>query len=392
MIRALILLLIVLIGFIAGPLLAGHTGYVLIAIAGYTIETSVVVLVLGIVTLFLLIQTLEWLVRRISQGSRRGLRWAERRRLRKGKTLFYNALYHLLSDNPEAAEQAATQSTDYLPDPRAGWLLAAIAADQRLDTSAKGRYLHKATGTEPAITSEYATLTTDLYQAEQAAPEQATGKLDALVHRYPQHPGVLRSAARLHYQHRAWDSLASLLSVIEKEELVPTARLQAYREAVYTYFFSRAGSAEALHQQWKALDRKTRQLPVARLCYCAALLKKGEVSTAEKIAIRGLSKGYLRPAHLLHISAHLNWQGANELLDYISDYITAAPDDSVALALLGQLALQNRDYELAVRALRTATRLDPSKENHRLLGDAYLAAGESQDALGAYRLATQQDV
>ena len=62
MIRLLILALIVFTGLLVGPMLIDQKGYVLIAVNDWTIETSVVVMVMMMLVFYALLQLLEWSV------------------------------------------------------------------------------------------------------------------------------------------------------------------------------------------------------------------------------------------------------------------------------------------------------------------------------------------
>lgn len=387
MFKALLLLLIIVAGFIIGPLWSGQTGYVLIAAAGYTVETSVVLLVMALLLLLGLLWFIEWLVRKIIASKRRGSGWLRNRRERKAKQAFERALQSWLSHDYERAQTAAEQSARALSEPYSAYLLAAMAANQSGDADAHQRLLKKAAASEA-----HSSLAVRLAAVESAAPETARHELQRLRQQHADHRGVLRVAARVYERHQFWADLRDILPLLEKHALIASPQLNALQhQAFRDYFKQTEPSSSALQTAWKQLARKQRHRAAIRLEYIRALLQAGDTEQAQREAIHGLRKGYLEPQHLLYGQNQFNWQGATELVEHMEQQVKTSPEDSQALALLGLLAMQQTDFDLAQRALRKALELAPSKRFYRLLGDAHLAAGQSAQALDAYQAASAQE-
>ncbi|MCL5254992.1 MAG: hypothetical protein M1363_02505 [Gammaproteobacteria bacterium] len=385
MAKALILLLIIVAGFIVGPLLSGQTGYVLIAIAGYTLETSLVVLALSILLVIFLLWLIEWLVRKISGGTRMSMRWSRRRKARKARQLMNNACNHLLTANYEQAQRDAEDAAHYTTDKEQAYLIAALAAEQHGDVVAKQSLLQKA-----AAERDEQSLALQLHHAKRAAPATAVTNAKNLLQQYPDHIGVKRIAAEIFYQYQQWQPLFELLPLLDKHELVDAERLHQYRVFVYEAYFAAASpSIEKLHRSWQDLPKKERLRAVPRVAYASALQQSGHYGASEKVILQGLRKNSLSASHLIHPSSTLNWQQQGELSEFIQGHVKQAPNDADALTLLGSVALQQGDQDLAQRALRHAIQIQPSADRYRLLGDAYLASGQSQPALDAYREAAQ---
>lgn len=386
MAKALIILLIIAAGFIAGPLLSGQTGYVLIAVAGYTVETSLVLLVLSVLVLILFLWLIEWLIRKISNGASLSLNWSRQRKARKGRKLMDNAFNHLLTANYERAQRDAEDAAHYMQDASQAYLLAAIAAQQHGDVVAKQALLQKATSK-----NEHESLALQLHHAQRAKPATATTNARNLLKQYPDHLGVKRIAAEIFYQHQQWQPLLHLLPQLEEHELVAPERLHQYRVYAYDAYFAAAGdSLDALHRSWSDLSKKQRHHPVPRIAYASALQRCNHPDTAEKVILKGLRKNELSAAHLVRPSSTLNWQQHEALNEFVQRHVQHNPNDAEALTLLGIVATQQGDDELAQRALRHAIQIKPSTERYRLLGDAYLASGNSQSALDAYREAANK--
>lgn len=380
MIKALLLLLVIILGFIAGPLLSGQTGYVLIAVAGYTIETSVVVFVLALLVFFLLLWLVDWVIRKLSSGARFSLDWSRKRKLRKADELLTGSLENILTANYEVAQQNAEDAANYHPSKRQPLLVAAIAAELQNDTSAKHTLI-----TQAAELDEGESLVKEVTDAQREAPDTAVKHLRELLTKHPQHAGIKRIAAQIFYQYDAGLSLFELLPDLDKYQLVPAEQLLVYKAFAYQYYFNQAHTTEALHQRWKDLDKRRRQHSTARLCYASALQQKGHYEFAEKVLLKGLRKELITPSHLVRCHVPLSWQQQPQLYTYTQDYVKHSPNHVDAMTLLANMAIQQGDYDLALNAARAAIQLQPSPEHYRLLGDAYLADGQTQPALDAYR-------
>lgn len=381
MAKALIILLIIAAGFIAGPVLSGQTGYVLIAIAGYTLETSLVFLILTLLLFVLCLWLIEWLIRKLRHSTRSSLNWSRRRKAKKARKLMHSALNNLLTANYEQAQRDAEDAVHYNQDKTQAYLLAAIAAQQHGDVVTQQTMLQKATAE-----NDSESLALQLHHAQRAAPATAATNATNLLQQYPDHLGVKRIAADIFYQHQQWKPLLALLPDLDKHDLVPAERLNQYHIFVYDAYFAAAGdNLEALHRSWRDLSKKQHQHTVCRIAYASALQRAGHFTVAEKVIVKGLRKHELSASHLIHPSSTLNWQQHEELNEYIQRHIKQNPNDADAFTLLGAVAMQQGNHELAQRALLHAIQIKPAVQSYRLLGDAYLASGQSQLALEAYR-------
>lgn len=383
MIKALLLLLIVAIGFVAGPLLSGQTGYVLIAVAGYTLETSVVVLVLALLLFIFVLWIVEWLLRKLTSGARFSLDWSRKRKRRKANQLMTSALENTLTANYEVAQRNAEDAASYHANKQQPLMLAAIVADLQNDALAKQTLIDQV-----AALNDGDSLIKEVADAQRASPEKAVAQMQALLKRHPQHAGIKRIAAQTFYQYDAGDALFELLPELDKHQLVPSEQRQLYKTLAYQQHFANASSIESLHQRWKGLDKKRRYQAIPRLCYASALQQKEQWQLAEKVLLKGLRKEAIAPSHLVRSHVPLSWHEQPQLYAYMHDYVKAAGRDVDALALLAKMAIQHGDFDLALQSIRSALQVQPSPELYRLLGDAYLAAGQSQPALDAYRQVT----
>lgn len=381
MIKALILLAILVAGFIAGPLLAGQTGYVLIVIAGYQIETSVVVLVLAIVLTLLLIWLLDWLIKKILSATRKSSRWAATRRAKKAKQLFKQSLEAFTAGAYEKSQELASRAAKYAEDPTPAWLLSASSAQQLHDAQSEHRFLTNASSADES------SIALAMLDAHHLPPAQGTTAWDKLVSENPEHGGVTRGAAQYFYQHRLADRLFRLLPALERDRALSATTLHDYKTAAAKGYFAAAVDNDGLQKKWRQLSKSERNQPLMRLAYTAALAQAGQPAAAQDVLIKGLRRGSLTPTQLLYSPFTHNWQSFSELTRYIETYIKKASDDADALAFFAVLSRQQGDPELAEKALRAALKVHERPFYYQLLGDIALATGNAHTALEAYQKA-----
>jgi len=98
---ALVVLLIV--GAILGPTASGNAGYVLIQFAGWSIEATVVGLIVVLIAIALITTVVVSILRRLLNKTQKGAAWFSNRSDRKAKQLYEEGIRLLLDDSPEDA-------------------------------------------------------------------------------------------------------------------------------------------------------------------------------------------------------------------------------------------------------------------------------------------------
>ncbi|EKE80598.1 heme biosynthesis HemY N-terminal domain-containing protein [Idiomarina xiamenensis] len=384
MIRALLVVLIIIAGLVIGPLWAGNTGYVLIEMAGWQIETSVVGAAIVVAVAIVLIWLLDWLISKLVRRGRMGSRWLRQRRQRKAQTAYQDGLTALLENDYDTAQQRFAQA--YKVKARSEFAaLAGFAAQHQGDSEAARRWRDKLSNFQRP--NEYSLRVSEISQLSKSQPEAARQQLLALLSESPKHRGALALAPQVLSETEAWHDLYELLPAIEREKALPEDQLQPLRYQVLLQLFlnkGRQGNA-TLASFWHQLDKRERRDAGVRLAYAQALHHLGEDVIAAKVIYRGLKRGDMSLYQVL--KADLLVVSNDDIVNYVQEGLRKTPDDGVYLQALGQMALQSGDYSLAQRALKSAAEKSPSARVYRQLGQAYEALGDPQLALSAYQKA-----
>ena len=382
MIKALLLIIIVVIGLVLGTLWRGDTGTLIIIFGHYTVEMTLVVAVLLAVILALFVWLVSALLGKLFASKRITAGWLRQRKQRQAEAHFELAFTEWLNKNYSDAARLAEKAAPQLSRPQLGYLLAAAAQQALGKTSEQQRLLQRAEQQQhDALSVRLATL-----EHNQDAT-QALRLAQQLLEQHPRNPSVLRVAAAALYKHQHYQSLRALLPDLQSRDIIPGARLAEYTRASYRGFFQGAGSnSEQLHKAWLGLAKKLRRTTAVRLAYLDILSARGFGAVASKVAARGLRLEVLTASDLLRYDATI-WREAGELRNAIEAQVKAHPQHPNWLLLLAEITLQEGDFALAERATQKAIRLKPDARAYRILGDALFASEQKDAALNAYRQA-----
>lgn len=376
---AITIIVLLIAGLLVGPLWSGNTGYVLVAVGNYTIETSLVAALILLVVALLILGVVGRFLGRLIRGTRWGVKWFGRRRDLKAEQAQNEALMHLNHGDYRASSRAITRAWQlrHLPSDA---LLAAYTTQQQGDIKQAREWLTRSQQADQmALTEMIFALQESSDTVERRWPE-----LKALLHEYPQHPSLLRHAIEGMRASRRYHDLAELLPRAEKQQLFSAAEWDLLQEEVHFNLMLDAGrlGASLLQDYWQGLSRDQRRNPVIRRAYLRALKTFDATVAADKVAARALKRGELDIAYLLE---HQLLVAGPELRHIVQEQLKQRPDDAFLLHALGLMAIEANDFTLAQRALRKAVEQQPSRQLLFDLAMVYDKLGDTANALTCYR-------
>ncbi|CAB0151530.1 hypothetical protein PSI9734_01918 [Pseudidiomarina piscicola] len=376
-----IIVILLIAGLFIGPLWEGNTGYMLIAVGNYTIETSLVAAVIMLVITVILIRVLLAFVMRIVRGTSWGIKWFGQRRTSKAQAALTEGATALVNGDSHAASNAFNRSWQLRHDGTVA-LFASYAAARNDDYNQAREWLQQAP--KPTELS----LAGTLFSLQQD-PDLAANRIDELQQlrrQYPRHPQLARLALSAYQSLHRWDDVIACLADCERLQLLNSTELTEFTEQAYRESFLASGreGKASLATQWRNLARDKRRNAPIRRAYIAVLKVYQQLDAADKVAARGLKRGTLELAHLLEKQLLV---AGPELRDYLQGQLKKHPEDGLLLQAMGQVALVTKEWALAERALRRAAELVPSRRVWLDLAHVYAAQGNSQAALEAYEKA-----
>lgn len=218
MFRVLFLMLILLVGFIAGPYISGKQGYVRILTDSHSIEMSITMLVVFFVVALAIVYGIEWLITRFFRLSSGTYNWFAVRKRRKAQQQILQGFVKMDEGNYAKAEKLIGKNAKHSSEPILNFVKAAEAAQQRGDEFSANKYLIEATELAGPDNLIVELARTRILLQQNKLPTARTA-VDSLLVLAPQNVEVLRLAITIYLRSHAYLALDNLLPRIEKSGL-----------------------------------------------------------------------------------------------------------------------------------------------------------------------------
>lgn len=381
------LFVLALLALVAGvgivALIETEPGYLLVAYAGYTVETSFWVGIVIIAVIVLALYALLRFIARLWSSPRSVLDWASERRLRQSQRLTTRGLISFTEGNWAQARRLLLRGARYHEAPLLNYLLAARASYRLEEPEAVRGYLLKA-----AESDQDAAMAVDLTHAEMQVNagqfRDALHTLAAAAENPSRRPYVLQLLYRAHEGLGNHEALMKLLPELRRQGVRPAQELDALEASLCHSILQEdaaSGDAAAVHARWKSLPAWLRDDLTEQLHYYEALLACGETAKVEKTLVRRLRRQW--DPGLLLLYGRIPREGAQKQLSIARGWLKQHGDDPDLLLTLGRLAMQERLWQQAREYLERSHRLRPSEETCLELGRLLTAVGDHAAAAAA---------
>jgi len=371
----LIALALLLLTAALAPVFKSDPGHVLINFLDWTIETSVLVLVLAVLLFWILIQVLLRLWRLPAETARRVREQRSLAHLEKG-------LLALTEGDWGTAEKALEKSTSTQGKTTARYLAAAQAADGLDAADRREYYLEQADsgGTRKKFLVE---LTRARMLVANGSRAQALPILKDLHQRRRKHPQVLELLARCYRELGEWDELQSLLPALRKSGVMNDDELDELKVRIAVNSLRSADDAEALQAGWKKLPKAMRKesAVVEIFAQQAGVLERSDL--AESV-LRASLKAEWNPALVLRYGDP-GTGNASIRLKQCEKWLQQYPDDSSLHLALGRLCAADELWGKARTHLIQSLELQPSTGGYDSLGQLLERQGDLELAMACFR-------
>ncbi|MGQ0528982.1 MAG: heme biosynthesis HemY N-terminal domain-containing protein [Panacagrimonas sp.] len=361
MIRSWMLVLLVLAaGAAVAFYLRADTGYVLIHWHGWTVETSM----LALLVLVVLAAPLSLYALRALVGVLRLpaliLMLSERRRAERARDSFEAGLLKLLEGHWQRAEielvrRAADHHASHL-----NYLAAARAAQRLGAAERRDHYLDLAARNAPELA-----FATGITQAElqRERGEYSLAKITALKLREsdPEHPYPIELLAECYLALGGWAELHGLLNLTEKLGAPPAARRrELLQRALQERMQASVAEArlDALKQLWQQMPTSLRQDAALRLQYISGLARLNAHAEASALISETLSREW--DADLANLYGRLHADDPLGQLANIEQWLGQYGEKPELLITAGRACLANKLWGKARSYLEAVIRLQPT--------------------------------
>lgn len=387
MIRTLIFIAVLMGSVILGTRINQESGYVLISMHNWSIESNLWIFILGIVFLILSCHLILIALHNILRSPVKFKQWKSQHASKVAQQITRQGLIELNEGYWEKAKKHLIKALPHAETPLLNYLSAARAAQEIGDNQLRDTYLRQAQQSMPE-----AQIAVELTQAQlQIANkqwEQALATLRHLQDIAPKHPYVLKLLVALYQEIGDWQQIIVLLPELQKHkifsaekfsELAATTYLQALRVLVQQ---SAAYSiTDGIHSFVQNLPKSLKYDPGIMACYGCYLLKNTNYEQAAKMIQETLRKKF--DISLIQIYGKIPSPFAK--LSFAESLIKKQPYSAELYLCLAKLAAQDKLWGKAKSYLEQSIALKPSAEAFLILGNTYETLEDPAAAKEAYR-------
>lgn len=372
-----VLLIALALGALGAHWLLGDQGYVLIDIRGWTVETSVPGLVVALITLYLTVRLLVWLLRAPRRMGRAVGDFRERRAQRHLDHAFAAIAEGKWHRGERLLGRAARG-----PASLAGYLSAARAAQAQDAIERRDEWLRLAYETDPGA-APAVLLTQAELQRDHGQLEQALATLRQLNTVSPAHPRGLALHAQVLERLADWDGLEALMPQLRSRKALDGDALLALEVRIAQAQLAEATDAATLDARWQSLARDLKRQPAMLATYARQALRLGAADQAEPVLRKSLKSSWA--PELVAAYGRLETSNPSAQLTHAEKWLNERPEDPALLLACGRLCLKNQLWGKARSYLETSLAIRPDPETWQIFGELLVQLGESGAASEAFR-------
>jgi len=369
-----------LAALIVAPQVVGDKGYVLISMGSLVIEMTVVSLAISLLVAIVLIWVLLKILGVVKGWLTGSRQWFGRLSRKKRQRSFYRGVQAYAQGELMQARKAFEQSLEGDFD-GANLLLAAQVAFELGEPKRAAELL------DHASDYEHCAVAARVQQARmlkrEGNPEAALVVLDKLNEKQAAEKSVVQLKADCLAQAGQWQTIQTQLPQWRKtlkKDAVPLAQRAA--KGKFSELASKQG-ANALKQYWAELPRKKRHDEAFRAAYVEQLLEQGMHQDAEECLVQWQNHG--PEASLMPFFKALQMPNPAAAIALLESWIKRDDTNRQYYSLLGHVAYNANDLNLAERALLKAVKLNETREDLLLLAQISERQQDNTKALAFYK-------
>ncbi len=379
--RILILTLLLVVTSVIALQLRGSSGYILLQLGEWSIETS---LSFALLTMLLLFSLLLLLIRLLSGfiHAPRNLRlWRRAQRTRRARRELTTGMISLAEGNWKKAEKLLGRSATYSESPLMHYLGAANAAQHQFADERRDHYFRLAREEVPG-----ADFVIQLTQAEQQLAHQqvdeALTTLEQLGKQKPNHPKLLYLQAQALARQQQWGKLLKLVPLLRKQKAIGEEELSQLEKQGQLQLLTHSEEGEdgsTLEQQWRLFSRKDRHHPDLIHRYASLLDQQGKATLGEELLRKEIQRQW--SDKLVALYGRLSTESVDDQLHTAEKWLKQHPESAALHLALGRLYLRKEVWGQAEHHLEESLQIDPSSEGYRQMAKLKRDSGDTGAAL-----------
>ena len=363
----------------------GNEGFVLLVMPPYRVELSLnfaITLTVGVLIVgYLLMRAIAVTVS--MPGRVRA--YQQRRRERKARTAFADALRNYLEGRFGKARRSATSAMSMGESEGLAAVLAARSAHGMRAYAQRDEYLAKAADLAPEEAGVRL-----MAQAEMLLDERRYhDALDVLRQLPEKHTAALKLELRAQQLARNWDEVLKLLPLLEKRKVFERPIVEQVRRHAYIENLKRkALDADALKDYWTRMPSDQRREPRVAATAARCFVALGGCGDAHRIIESALLAQW--DAGLLALYGECLGDNVRQQLERAESWLATHPRDATLMLVLGRLCAHEALWGKARSYLEASLSIDPSYSAHLELARLLEKTGDPEKAAVHYREALSQ--
>ncbi len=361
-------------------------GYVLIGFGHWSMETSLIVFLIGMIILFFIsyvfFRLIGWLLRLPGKIKHKG----RNIKFNRSQEALISGLVDSAEGNWEKAEKVLIKHATNSGAPLIHYLTAARAAQSRGAFKKRDEYLKMAEDQSPD--SEFAI---GLTQAELHLSENqfdnALQTLTRLQSIDSSHASVLKLLHQTYQNLGDWEGIRKLIPSLNKHKVMMEAEVKLLETETFSMLLKQAaekGNANAIRELWQEIPEHIKAMQGIKAIYFAAMIEVEASAEIEEELSQALESDWNETFLVLYGSVHSSDVDAQ--IRKAEDWLALHPGEVVLLRVLGKLNVRRGNTQEAEKYLGKSIEVDPTVAAYQMLGDLFYQQGNKDRASECFKL------
>ena len=363
----------------------GGSGYVIVGLGQWSVETSLllttVVLVLAFVLLYFAVRLVVTALRLPKILKQRGFE----QRSKLSQEALLTGLIESAEGNFETAEKHLIRHAANSGVPLINYLTAARAAQSRGALEQRDEYLQLAQETMPEAELAIGLTKAELQLSNQQF-EEALESLTQLDKIAPSHAAVLKLMHQAYANLSDWQGLRLIIPKLQSNKVMMEAEIKLLETETFSSLIkqkSDARDAVALRNLWLEIPEHIRKSSGIQQLYFAAMIDAGAEVEVEPLVRQAIAKEWSETLVVLYGCIHM--PDTADQLTKGEAWLKAHPNDAILLRVLGKLSLRSGLLDKAKTYLQASLAAEPSVEAYQLMGDVLMKENDPLSACQFFR-------
>jgi len=359
-------------------------GYALLRHGTWSIETSVAVLLFGILVVFVVLAFLFKMLLGIKRTPKKLNRWNKHRVQRRSINELNKGLLDSAEGNWKRSEKLLTKHVKHSETPLLNYLSAAHAAQSQGAYDRRDEHLLKAGDALPDQ-GHAIHLTRAKLQFSAGQYEQALATLQQLISLSPNHPVVLTLLLKTLSRLNDWTAIHKLLPVVKSNRNIHEEEWQALEKQTFINLLTLTSQQNSpdFETIWQSLNKKQKLSAEYLSIYANHKIKTNGDKEAADLIVKSIKS--TQDSSLIELYCELKID-SNAKVKQLEKWLNFFPSD---IALLNQIAIvymEQNDTSKASSYIEKSLAIKPSSLAYLLLGQTLQEQdGTSETATETYR-------